>query len=74
MDTKMTKARAIQLARRGRAHGYYRPSQTEAYVFCPSCRERVDTEFFPWAKIGEVVRALDAAMIEHVRYDCKETS
>jgi hypothetical protein len=69
----MTKTRATTLARRARAHGYYRTSRVEAYVFCPCCRERVQTEFVPWSKERDVVRALDKATTEHLQYDCERT-
>jgi hypothetical protein len=73
MDAQMTKTRASTLARQARRHGWYRRSATEGYVFCPCCREEVSREYHPWLKVGAIMRELDIAVIEHLRYECEKT-
>ena len=65
---RMTKAAAKQLARGARRYGWHKRSETEGYLFCPRCRERVAFYKLPWERF--TAKAMDAAVIAHLLEDC----
>jgi hypothetical protein len=65
---RMTKAAARQLARSARRYGWHKRSETEGYVFCPQCGERVTFFKLPWERFTP--KAMDAAVIAHLLEDC----
>lgn len=70
MSITLTAARKI--ARAATATGYMQPTQTQVWVKCPSCRERVTVTVVAWAKPNERVAALREAIVSHLRDgDCE---
>jgi hypothetical protein len=63
---------ARRIARRSRKFGYHQPlGSCVLYVFCPECRERVETERgYVLGAMESVTAAIDRAMVEHARFDC----
>lgn len=64
----MTLTTRRTLAKIALLHGYFQPSMTEGWVDCPmrDCATRVRTTFVPTANKGDVIRALRAAVVEHL--------
>ena len=67
----MTITEARKRARAQLRFGWYRRDASSGWVHCPSCREQVGAEWFPWAKPGEIAAALREALAEHLRDDCR---
>jgi hypothetical protein len=65
---RMTKAAAKQLARSARRYGYHKRSDTEGYVFCPRCQQRVAFYKLAWERF--TATTMDAAVIAHLLEDC----
>jgi hypothetical protein len=65
---RMTKAAAKQLAQNARRYGWHKRSETEGYVFCPCCRERVTFYKLPWERF--TAATMDAAVIAHLLDEC----
>lgn len=67
-----TKAQRRVIARQARAHGYFRRSEREGYVFCPVCRAEVTaTRYLDYDK-GRYETwplVLDRAMLDHLDPD-----
>ncbi|MEU8195329.1 hypothetical protein AB0C10_16260 [Microbispora amethystogenes] len=65
-----TKTSRARVARRARQHGYFHDrDSSQIAVNCPLCREKVETA---QPRGGEsIIRALDAAMEDHLRRDCE---
>ena len=59
----MTKTEARALAARHMQTGYFRTSQTEGWITCPLCRERVTTAWLPWQEPHPHIRQ---ALVVHL--------
>lgn len=75
---RLTKAVALELARRARSSGYLNRGVIEgaavAEVMCPLCRERVQGFHGPYAAAKSAGPALDRAMVEHLVMDCSSVT
>lgn len=64
-DVSVTKARAI--AKQSTQYGYFHPIDTiYSWAYCPDCKAKVDGIHNAWAKRGEQVKAVHAAMVDHL--------
>lgn len=65
-----TKTGRARIAKRARQHGYFHDrDKFQIAVKCPLCREKVETAQPPYGE--SIIRALDAAMEDHLRRDCE---
>lgn len=67
MSAKLTKAARQAIARQARRFGYFH-GDTELWVNCPECKEKVATVHSVHA--GTVAQQLDSAMHAHLLDDC----
>lgn len=65
--TDVTITRARELAKRSTRHGYGHEMDTErSWSWCPECQAKVEGYHLVWAKPGERVKAVRAAVVDHL--------
>lgn len=68
----LSKTAAAKAARRAVACGFFRPTSTSAWVFCPKCRARVEVDTSVLGPTPE--NSLKLMLTRHLTDDCEAST